>query len=156
VELVKQSYGLRMTHVPYNGAIPAMNATIAGEVSMSCGPIQAEAPQVRVGRLVAIGIASTRRSRTMPEVPLLSSPDHPGLVVDNWYGVLAPANIPRPVYQVLRDSFQKAIQHPEVRSKLEATGMELYWQDSDQVQKIIDEDLVKWRQVVQAANIRME
>ena len=123
---------------------------------MSCGPVQAEAPHVRAGKLVAIGIASTRKSRVMPDVPLLSSAEHPGLVVSNWYGIFGPANLSRPVFQVLRDSFQKAIQQPEVRARLEATGMELYWQDSEQVLKAIEADLVKWRQVVQAANIRLE
>jgi tripartite-type tricarboxylate transporter receptor subunit TctC len=155
-ELMKQVAGIDMLHVPYQGAAQAIAATLSGEVSLNFPPVQQGAPQVKAGKLLALGVTGTRPSRFLPEVPPLSSQGLGELVVANWYGVFVPPKTPRPTVQAVRDAFQKVVQDPGVRQKLDGAGMEPLWQESDQALLIMEADLAKWRRVVQTGKIRME
>ncbi|HET9042693.1 MAG TPA: tripartite tricarboxylate transporter substrate binding protein [Burkholderiales bacterium] len=155
VEMLKSAAGVDLTHVPYKGAAPAMQAALAGEVSMFCGPITQGLPHVKSGKLRALGVTGAKASPLLPELKPLAAA-YPGLVVSNWYAVFAPPKTPPAVLAFLRAELKRTYDDPEVRKRLESAGMDPLWLEPAQVTAAIDRDLAKWSGVVKAANIKAE
>ncbi len=155
VEMLKSAAGVDLTHVPYKGAAPAMQAALAGEVSMFCGPITQGLPHVKSGKLRALGVTGAKASPLLPELKPLAA-TYPGLVVSNWYAVFAPPKTPSAVLAFLRAELKRTYDDPDVRKRLESVGMDPLWLEPAQVTAAIDRDLAKWSGVVKAANIKAE
>jgi tripartite-type tricarboxylate transporter receptor subunit TctC len=155
VEMLKSAAAVDLTHVPYKGAAPAMQAALAGEVSMFCGPITQGLPHVKSGKLRALGVTGPKTSPLLPELKPLAA-TYPGLVVSNWYAVFAPPKTPPAVVAFLRAELRKTYDDPDVRSRLEAVGMDALWLEPAQVTAAIDRDLAKWSDVVKKANVKAE
>ena len=155
VEMLKSAAGVDMTHVPYKGAAPAMQAAMAGEVSMFCGPIAQGLPHVKSGKLRALGVTGAAASPLLPELKPLAA-IYPGVVGSTWYAVFAPPRTPAAVTAFLRAELKKTHDDPEVRTRLESMGFDSLWMDPAQLSAAIDRDLTKWSGVVKAANIKAE
>jgi len=153
-ELVKQIAAIDMMHIPYPGTVQAVTAVVSGEVALTCSSIQQTLPQIKAGKVTALGGTGARPSQFMPELPTLSAQGFEGLDVTAWYGVFAPLKTAAPVVKMLRDTLQKLFQDPGVRQKLNGAGIELIWQVAeDQTANRIKTDLSRYRSVVQAARI---
>lgn len=155
VEMLKSAAGVDLTHVPYKGAAPAMQAALAGEVSMFCGPITQGLPHVKSGKLRALGVTGATGSPLLPELKPLAA-TYPGLVVSNWYAVFAPPKTPPAVLAFLRAELKRTYDDPEVRKRLESVGMDPLWLEPAQVTAAIDRDIAKWRDVVKKAGVKAE
>jgi tripartite-type tricarboxylate transporter receptor subunit TctC len=151
-EMIKQQAGINMIHVPYKGAGPAMNAVLAGEVTMFCGPIAQSLPFIKAGRFNALGVSGPKASALLPGVEPLSAA-FPGLVISNWFGLLAPARTPAAVCDKLRAEFEKIYADAELRQKLVSLGLEPNWISGSDLAKRIDEQLEFYRNFIAAANI---
>ncbi len=154
-EMIKQQAGVDMTHVPYRGAGPAMNAVLAGEVTAFCGPIAQALPQIKAGTVYALGIAGAKPSPLLPDVTPLSA-TYPGLVLSNWYGLLAPANTPAAVCDRLQEEFEKIYANAELQHKLLSLGLEPAWMPGAELSRRIANDLVKWHDLMEVANIHAD
>jgi tripartite-type tricarboxylate transporter receptor subunit TctC len=154
-EMIKQQAGIDMVHVPYTSATAAMNAVLAGNVNMFCGPIGVALPQVKAGNVYALGVTGVEASPLLPGItPLATS--YPGLVISAWYGLFAPSGTPDSVTNILHDEFKKIFADPELQPTLLALGLTREWvSGSDLVQKIAS-DTAKWRDFTTAANIHAE
>jgi tripartite-type tricarboxylate transporter receptor subunit TctC len=154
-EMIKRQAGIDMVHVPYTSATAAMNAVLAGNVNMFCGPIGVALPQIKAGNVYALGVTGVEASPLLPGLaPLIAS--YPGLAISAWYGLFAPAGTPASVTSMLHDEFKKIFADPELQPTLLALGLNLEWvSGSDLVQKIAI-DMAKWRDFIAAANIRAE
>jgi tripartite-type tricarboxylate transporter receptor subunit TctC len=151
-EMIKQQAGIDMIHVPYKGAGPAMNAVLAGEVTMFCGPIAQSAPFIKDGRFNALGVSGPKPSSLLPGVAPLSV-TFPGLVISNWFGVLAPSQTPAEICDKLRAEFHKIHADPQLQQKLSALGLEPNWISGPDLAKRIGEELEFYRKFIRAANI---
>jgi tripartite-type tricarboxylate transporter receptor subunit TctC len=116
-ELFKAIAGVDMTHVPYKGAAPAMQAAIAGEVSLMFGPIAQGAPHVKSGKLRALAVSSARRSELAPEVPTVAESGFPGFDASFAYAFLAPAATSPDIVQLLAREMRSAMAAADVREK---------------------------------------
>ena len=154
-EMIKRQAGIDMIHVPYTSATAAMNAVLAGNVNMFCGPIGVALPQIKAGTVHALGVTGSEPSPLLPGVaPLVAS--YPGLVISAWYGLFAPAGTPASVTNTLHDEFKKIFADPELQPTLLALGLNREWvSGSDLVQKITS-DIAKWRDFIVAANIHAD
>jgi tripartite-type tricarboxylate transporter receptor subunit TctC len=123
-ELFKVIAGIDMTHVPYKGAAPAMAAAMSGEVNLMFGPIAQGLPQVKAGRLKALGVTGPNPTPLLPGVKPLVEQGFPGLLVFNFYPVMAPAKTPDAVVERLFAEVRSALQAPEVKARLRAMGSE--------------------------------
>jgi tripartite-type tricarboxylate transporter receptor subunit TctC len=121
-ELFNLMAGSRMTHVPYKGTGPAINDIMGGHADLGfLDP--AVLPQIRAGRLKALGVSSDRRYEPLPNVPPISESGLPGYVAITWYGLMAPAATPRNVIARLNADVGRALAQPEVKEKLLAQGL---------------------------------
>ena len=154
-ELIKSATGVDMTHVPYKGASPASTAVLSGEVSMFCGPVPMLAPQVKSGKLRALGVTGLRASPLAPELAPLSV-SLPGLVVTNWYAVFVPAKTPAVVVDYLRAELRAVTDDPEIRKRLGAMGLDVRWMEAPELAQTIRTDLARWTKVVREANIKSD
>ena len=153
-ELFKTETGVDMTHVPYKGAAPAMNALLAGEVSMFFGPVPQGLPHVRAGKIRALAVTGTKPSSLMPEVKPLAELGYPTVVVSTWYGALAPKGTPAPVLAKVREYLRKALDDAEVRERLAKVGMDIEWMEPAELARAIDSDMRRWAAVAQKAGVK--
>ncbi len=154
-ELLKMGAGVDLTHVPYKGAAPAMNAALAGEVSMFCGPIPVGLAHVKAGKLRAVGVTGAKPSPLAPGIAPLSA-TYPGVVLSNWYAVFAPPRTPDAVVRVLRDELEKVYADAAVRERLSTIGLDPVWMTAPQLAQAVDADGERWARVIKGANIRAE
>ena len=154
-EMIKQQSGIDMLHVPYKGAGPAMTAVLAGDVTAFCGAIAQVLPFIQAGKVHALGVAGPAESPLLPGVAPLSK-SYPGLVMSNWFGLLAPAKTPASVCNQLEAEFKKISDDADTQRKISALGMEPAWMPGADLAKRIAVDLVKWHNLMVAANIKPE
>ncbi len=154
-EMIKRQTGIDMIHVPYKGASLAMTAVLAGDVNMFCGPIEVSLPHIKSGTVVALGVTGLQPSRLLPGVaPLATS--YPGLIISNWFGLLAPAGTPAGVTGKLEGEFKKISEDTTLQAKLAQVGLEPIWLPGAELAKRIATDLAKWRDFMAAANIHLD
>ena len=141
--------------IPYKGNVLAVSSVIGGETSLVFGGIAQAAPQVKAGRLRALGVTSTGRSPIMPDVPPIAE-TVPGFEVSTWYGMLAPANTPRAIIERVNAEIVRILQLPDVRQRLAAEAFELPADTPDQFAAIIKAELAKWPKVVRETGARAD
>jgi tripartite-type tricarboxylate transporter receptor subunit TctC len=152
-ELFKTIAGVDMVHVPYKGAAPAMSAAMSGEVSMMFGPIAQGVPHVRAGKLKALGVTGPLPSPLLPGVKPLVEQGFPGLLVFNWYGVLAPAKTPDAPAQAVRSALKQVMNDQALRTRLSDLGTEPAWDEGETVTNAIAADLMRWAELARVAKI---
>ena len=141
--------------VPYKGNVLAVSSVMGGETSLVFGGIAQAAPQVRAGRLRALGVTSMGRSPIMPDVPPIAE-TVPGFEVSTWYGMVAPAGTPRAIIERINTELMRVLQLPEVRQRLAAEAFELPADTPDQFAAIIKAELAKWPKVVKDTGVRTD
>ena len=122
LELFQQSAGIKVVHVPYRGAAPAVTDIIGGQVMGAFLDLPVVMPQIVGGNLRALGTASAKRDEVLPDVPTLDEQGYRDVYADNWYALFAPAHTPAPVIAKLNAAFRAALDDPEVRRKLWPTA----------------------------------
>ena len=155
-ELFKSTAHIDLLIVPYKGNAPAVAAVFSGQVSLVFGGIAQSAPQVRAGRLRALGTTGLRRSPAMPEVPTIADSGLPGFEVSTWYGLLAPAGTARPIVDRLNSEIVKILKMPDVRERLSAEAFESPADTPDQFAAVIKSEVVKWAKVVKQTGAHVE
>jgi tripartite-type tricarboxylate transporter receptor subunit TctC len=156
MELLLQRLGLRITHVPYKGAAPAMNDLLAGQVNVKLDTIATSTPHIRSGRLKPLAIASLRRSPLMPNVPTLAESGAPGYQGILWLGILAPAATSAEHVKTLAEAIARMGRQPAFQKQLEAAGVDVVTSDPAAFAKQIHAELGQWAQVVKAAGIKAD
>lgn len=151
-ELFQRTTGIRLTHVPYRGAGPAMQDLAAGQVQCSFSTLASAAALFQGGQVKAIGVFAEQRAPDMPEVPTLKEQGI-DLVVEHWWGILAPARSPAPTLQRLHAALAQVMATPELAPRLAALGVLPRVDGPAPLAERIAQDLARWRQVVREANI---
>jgi tripartite-type tricarboxylate transporter receptor subunit TctC len=120
--LLANTLGTRFTMVPYKGNGPATNDLIAGRVDLMCDAAATAAPQIRTGKVKAIGSAGPARNRELPDVPTLDEQGLKGFLLENWNALYAPKGLPRPVFDRLTASVQASQNDPDLKAYLDKSG----------------------------------
>ena len=155
-ELFKRTAKVDMVVVPYKGNSLAVIAAISGEVSLVFGSIIQSAPQVKAGRLRALGVASGQRSPVVPEVPTVGESGLPGFEAGAWYGLLAPGATPRAVVEKIHGDVVRILRQPETQQRLRAEAFEIPAETSDQFAAVIRAELAKWAPIVRESKLRID
>jgi tripartite-type tricarboxylate transporter receptor subunit TctC len=155
-ELFKLATGTNIIHVPYKGGAPAQQDLLAGQVQMMFDNIPVSVPHIQRGALRALAVTGRVRSKGLPDVPTLAEAGIPGVVIEGWMGLVAPAGTPRPIVDKLNASLNKALQDPKVRKTLEETGATLVGGTPEQFGAFIADETKKWARVVKEAKITVD
>ena len=155
-ELLDLEAGIRTVHVPYKGIAPAVNDLLGGNVHMMFAGISTVLQHVKSGKLVALAIASPRRSPQLPDVPTVAQSGLPGFDVTSWYGIVTRSGTPPAVVQKIQHDMAEALRSPDVRAKLGGLGLEPVGDTPQQFDAIIRAESRKWGDIVQRAGIKVE
>lgn len=156
-ELFKLSAGVNMTHIPYKGAGPAVLDLLGGNINTMISNPTSVVPHVKAGKLRAIGIIGATRIDALREVPTAAEAGFPEFAnVIEWYGMVAPAATPRPIINALNSGIVRALQMPDVRSRIEALGMTPSPTAPAEFDKQIRADYALWGKVVKQAGVKAE
>jgi tripartite-type tricarboxylate transporter receptor subunit TctC len=154
-ELLKMRAGLDIVHVPYSGAAPAMADVIAGHVSMGFMASLGALAQMQSGQLRPIAVAHSRRLAELPDVPTMAEAGMADFEVISWNGLAAPAGTPQPIIDKLNAEVNKILALPEVQRHLQVLGAQAVGGSSRQFAEHVQNQIQKWREVIQAARITL-
>ncbi len=154
-ELYKQMTGIKAQHIPYKGSGPAMVDLIGGRYAFNFAGLQGAQTQVRAGKLRGIAVTTPKRLAAMPDVPAMAEA-LPGFEVVGWYGMLGPANLPKPIVDKLHGELVKILNEPDVHKRIVDDGSEPVGSSPEEFKRFLDADLVKWTKVVKASGAKLE
>jgi tripartite-type tricarboxylate transporter receptor subunit TctC len=155
-ELFNSMAGIDVVTVQFKGGGPAMVDVMAGNTQIIFGSLVQTLPQIRAGRLKALGVGGLKRSPTLPEVPTISEAGVPGYEAINWWGIIAPAGTPRAVVARLHREITALQQSPELQKRFQAEAVEAVQMEPAEFGRYIEAETTKWAGVVKQANIRAE
>jgi tripartite-type tricarboxylate transporter receptor subunit TctC len=152
-ELLKLTAKIDIVHVPYRGAAPAVNDLLGQQVQMVFLDLPVLLPQVKAGGLRAIAVGAPQRVPTAMEVPTTAEAGMPDLLIENWYGMVAPAGTPAAVVATLNRVAIEAMRDPAVKDKLASQGAELIGDTPEHFRGFIDDEIKKWEKVIKDAGV---
>lgn len=155
-ELFKKLTNIDMVMVPYKGGGPAMTDVMANQVPVMFSSLTQVLPHVRSGRLRVLAIGADKRSPVVPDIPTVAESGFPGYEVSVWWGVAAPAGVPRPVIEKLRSDIAEILQDPETQKRLLADAAEPLNLTQAEFRKMISADRIKWSAVAKQAGISVQ
>ena len=155
-ELMKLEADVKMVHIPYKGLAPAVNDLLGGQVQMMFAGISTVIQHVKSGKLVALAIASPRRSPQLPDVPTVAESGLAGFEVTSWYGIVARAGTPPAIVQKVQRDMAEALAAEDVRAKLAAQGLEPVGNTPEAFAAMIQAETKKWGDIVKRAGIKVQ
>jgi tripartite-type tricarboxylate transporter receptor subunit TctC len=156
MELLLRQLGLKVHHIPYRGAAPAMTDLLAGQVQLKMDTYATAAQHVAAGRLKALAFASRARSTLMPDVPTVAESGLPGYEGILWIGMIAPSATPKPVIDKLAASIARAVRVPELAERLRRDGVDPAGGTPAEFGTLITREIAQWREIIAAAKITAE
>ncbi len=155
-ELFKLVAGVNLQHVPYKGGGPAMGDVIAGHVKVMFSSLVQTTPFIQSGQLRALGVGGAKRNPVLPDVPTIQEAGVPGYIADNWWGIVGPAGMPKPIVDKLYRDIQDVLKSKELTEAFAREGAEAVTMTSDEFAKYIENEIVKWGRVVKEGNIKAQ
>ena len=140
--------------IPYKGNAPAVTSVVSGEAQVVFGGIAHTGPQVKAGRLRALGVAGGQRSQVLPEIPTIAEAGLPGFEVSAWYGLLSPSGTPRAILDRLNAEAKRILELPEVQRRLQSEAFETPTDTPEGMSAVIRAELAKWASVAKEAGIK--
>lgn len=156
LELLMREANIKITHVPYKGAAPAVSDVVAGQVNGMFVDLPVISPYVKSGKVRALAVTSSNRSQYFPQVPSAKEQGYPGVEMTNYYGLLVTAKTPRDVVARLHDAIVKTVATPAVRERLVGVGADPLTLSPEEFASFIRTDIEKWGKLVKSANIQVE
>ena len=155
-ELFNKMTGLKLQHIPYRGAGPALNDLIPGRVDVMFNNIGAVMPLIQGGQLRALGVTSLKRAAELPDVPTVSEAGVPGFEVVGWYALFVPAKTPAAVIQKLHADTVTALADSATKTRLEGLGVGVIGSSPEELRAYLKAEMDKWGVIIKEAGIKVE
>jgi len=155
-ELFDSMAGVKMAHIPYKGTAAALIDLMAGQIQLTFDTLPSAMPYVKAKKLKALAVTSTKRTRSLSDLPTVSEAGVPGYEVTSWYGALAPAGTPTDIVKKLNADFVRTIHIPQVTEKMIEAGADPVANTPEQFAAFIRSELKKWAKVVQDCGARVD
>ncbi|CAM3254921.1 Bug family tripartite tricarboxylate transporter substrate binding protein [Cupriavidus taiwanensis] len=156
MELFMDQTRVKMTHVPYKGAAPAVQDLLAGQVDLMFLDLASGQQNVQAGKLRALGVATPRRLTVLPSVPTVAEGGVAGFEAYAWQGMVAPAGTPKAVVTRLNAELVKALKTPEVQKKLEGVGVEAVSSTPEEFASYARAEAERWGKLIKAKGITVD
>jgi tripartite-type tricarboxylate transporter receptor subunit TctC len=148
--------GIDVTHVPFQGAAPAIQSVLGGQTPVFHMVLPVVAPHIKAGTIRALAVADTKRSPVLPDVPTIGEAGYPGHEIGFWMGVYATAGTPQNVLDVLQAQVVRIMTLPDVKERIATMGFEPTSSTSEQLAAHMRTETEKWSKIVREANIKIE
>jgi tripartite-type tricarboxylate transporter receptor subunit TctC len=155
-ELLQVRAGVRLNMVPYRGSGPALTDLAGSQVAAHFATLASATSLVSAGKVKPIAVASTRRMPVMPEVPTLAEAGVPGMVIEQWWGLVAPTGTPPAIIERLRTELEAALGHPSVREQLRLLAIEKQTNSPAEFGRFVESEMRRWGQVARDAGLKPE
>jgi tripartite-type tricarboxylate transporter receptor subunit TctC len=155
-ELFKLTARIDIVHVPYRGAAPAINDLLGQQVQMTFLDLPVILPQIKAGMLRPIALGAPERATTAPDVPTTAEVGMPDLLIENWYGMIAPAGTPEKIVTTLNRVANEAMNDPSVKAKLAEQGLTVAGNTPEQFRDFLDSETKKWARVIKDAGVPVD
>jgi tripartite-type tricarboxylate transporter receptor subunit TctC len=154
IELFERAAGIQLTHVPYKGGTQAITDTIGGQVNAVAVNALEVQPHIKSGRLKVLAVMSKNRTALMADVPTIAESGFAGFEAAVWYGLIAPAATPKPIIARLHAEVQKALETPEVKTRLLSSGGEVIPGSIDLFASLLSSEKLRYERVIKQAGIK--
>ena len=155
-ELFQLVAGVKLTHIPYKGSMPAVQDVMGGQTQAMFEQLPTILPQITSGRLRPLGVTGKNRAPALPNVPTIAESGVPGYESTAWFTVATSAKVPGPVVQKLNAGLNTVLSNPEVQAKLKDLGMSAVGGGTDYAAKYFASETEKWTRVIKAGNLKAE
>ena len=155
-ELFNTLAGVKMTHVPYKGASPALIDLVAGQIQVYFGNLPVTLPHAKAGRLRSLAVTSAKRAAIAPELPTVAEAGVPGFELTPWYGVVTRAGTPRNIVAKLNQEIVKILSEAAMRERISNLGAEPASMTQEQFAAFLRSEAVKWGKLVRDSGARAE
>ena len=155
-EMLKVGAGIDMVHIPYKGQGPALQDLLAGNVDIMFGNLPDFMPHIRAGKLKAYGTTFLNRVPQAPELPTIAEQGLPGFETDSWFGLLAPASVPKDVVARMQAEFNRVLTDPAVRAALIERGLEPLGGSTERFGEHIRSEIAKYARIVREAKMKID
>jgi tripartite-type tricarboxylate transporter receptor subunit TctC len=152
-ELLKLTAKIDIVHVPYRGAAPAINDLLGNQVQMAFLDLPVLLPHIKTGLLKPIALGAPQRASTSPDVPTTAEVGMPDLLIENWYGMIAPAGTPEKIVATLNRITNEAMSDPQVKQKLADQGLTVTGNTPEHFRDYIGAETKKWAKVIKEAGL---
>ena len=153
-EVLKANTGMTAVHIAYKGAGPALIDLVAGQVQFQFANMIASLPFVKNDRLRGIAVSGSRRSRVLPELPTISESGVPGLEEVGGHMIMVPGATPREIVARLHQELNKVLEQPEVRSRLEGEGAEIFGTSPEQSAAVIKSEIERMAKIIKRLGVQ--
>ena len=152
-ELLRKATGANITHVPYKGGSPSVTAIMSGEAQLNFATLPAVVPQIRAGRVRAIGLAAKERNTAVPDVPTMAELGLPDFEVGTWSGLIGPKGIPADIVQKINKAVAEVVAEEAVRKRLVDEGSEIMTMSPAEFGAFMRKENARWVKVIKDAGI---
>jgi tripartite-type tricarboxylate transporter receptor subunit TctC len=153
-EMLQLMGQVKVQHVPYRGTAPALQDLVAGNVDFMCDNLGVSLPLVQSGKLKLLGVATSKRMASLPNVPTIAE-TLPGFESVAWYAVVAPPKTPKAITEKINADINEALRDPGIQDKLKKLSAEVVGGSTDQTAKYLREEVERWNKVIKDANVKI-
>jgi len=153
-----QLTGVKMTHIPFRGAGPALTGALGGDVSILFDNLYPSLPQTEDGKLVALAVTTPERSFKAPKIPTLreSAPELANFDVSSWFGMFAQAGTPRPIVDAYNAEIKKMLERDDIKKNIAAMGAVPDYGTPEQYSAFIDAEIKKFAGIITKEGLKMD
>jgi tripartite-type tricarboxylate transporter receptor subunit TctC len=152
-EYLQSTTGVKWTHVPYKGSVPALTDMMGGRVDVMTDSVPSAAPFIKSGKLKALAVTTATRAAELPDVPTMKELGYSDFDVGILYGLVAPKGTPKPIITFLNQTLNKSLQTPEMKANLAKLSFEPAGGTPEQFHDRIDAELKRWRTVISQSGV---
>ena len=151
--MIKEQGKMFMTHLPYRGVATLTNDLMGNNLEYGVFVLSSVLPHIKSGKVIALGTTEAKRSAATPDIPAISeSAQYKNVDIGVWFALMAPAHLPKPVFDKLKKALNEALQAPELRKKLESSGSTVS-SPSVNIDKVLAAEVAKYKQIVECTKI---
>jgi tripartite-type tricarboxylate transporter receptor subunit TctC len=155
-EQMQLSIGIKIQHIPYKGASPALTDLMGGRVDMYMSSVPSSIGQIKAGKIRPVAVTSAKRSPSLPDVPTISESGHPGFDATTWFGILAPAGTPQAVVDRLNKAINAGLKEEVVREKIAFEGGVPLGGTAAEFAALLKVDIPRWGAIVRASGAKID
>lgn len=155
-EQLKIAAGINMLHVPHKGAAPAMVSLLGGQITMVFPTLTLAVPYIKSGKLRALAVTGPTRAAALPDVPTMSEAGYPAVDATSWFGLVAPAHVPKAILKRVSADTAKVLRMPDVRERIESQQGQVIGSTPDAFAKFVADEIASWTRIAKAGNIHAD